>query len=64
MKKFDAPCMTMVYLSKENVIITSGCNSNYCDGYTCDDCGPLDCPVQTPCKQYNCPHVLCPTYMV
>lgn len=64
MKKFDAPHMTMVYLSREDIITTSPCNSNYCDGHVCDQCHSDDitCNVVTPCTAHTCGRVLCRTY--
>ena len=63
MKRFDEPRMTLVYLSREDIIITSGtCGTKMCYGFTCDECENSTCIVQGPCNQYNCPAVRCPLY--
>ena len=64
MRKFEMPQITLIHLVDENVIATSSCNANYCDGFTCPQCDNNDnyCGVQTPCAANNCGHYLCPTY--
>ena len=63
MKEFGIPHMTAVYLASENIIVTSLCVEQYCDGFTCPQCdGDKECPVQSPCHAHECGHYLCPTY--
>ena len=63
MKRFGTPHMALVHLVNEDIICKSLCTANYCDGFTCPDCEDHDnCPVQTGCTQYQCPHYLCLEY--
>lgn len=64
MKKFDVPQMALVHLAGEDIIYTSLCPANYCDGFTCDQCEDHEhCVIQGPCKAFNCGHYLCPEYV-
>ena len=64
MRKFEMPQMTLIHFANENVIATSRCMENYCDGFTCPQCDENGnyCAVQTPCTAHNCGHYLCPEY--
>ena len=64
MKKFDTPRMERIDLVRQNIMATSGCYENYCDGYTCPQCDDQGyyCDVQSPCSAQKCGHYQCLTY--
>ena len=52
MKEFKMPQMMIIHLSDERVICASGCNSNTCFKYYCDDC--VECQNSYTCDIYEC----------
>ena len=64
MKEFKMPQMAVIHFENENVIITSLCNTNYCNGFTCPKCDDNGnyCAIQTPCTAHQCGCYLCPDY--
>ena len=53
MKKFRMPQMSVVLLSGEEVIATSGCETNMCMGFDCPDC-PTQCDGIYHCEVFKC----------
>ncbi len=53
MKKFETPVMTMIKLPQDNVIATSGCETNMCFGFDCPDC-PTQCTGIYHCEVFKC----------
>lgn len=53
MKQFAKPEMSLIQLTNDDLIITSGCNTNTCFGYDCPDC-PNECTGTYHCEVFKC----------
>ena len=53
MKQFEKPELTLIQLANDDLIITSGCDDNICQGYDCPDC-PNECTGTYHCLSFKC----------
>ena len=53
MKRFTVPKMSVVELTGEDVLCSSYCGDQFCEGYDCPDC-PTECTGIYHCEIFKC----------